>query len=132
MLAGAHVSTSGGIHTAIDRAVERGCESVQIFTQSPRAWRPTNHHEENIKLFRERREEEEIGAVVCHALYLINLGTADKALWKKSRTALLHTVNVACAIEADGVVLHVGSHLGAGFEARVERAAPAIGRALER
>ena len=57
-LAGAHVSTSGGIHTAIDRAVERGCESIQIFTQSPRAWRPTNHPVENIMRFRERREEE--------------------------------------------------------------------------
>jgi deoxyribonuclease-4 len=130
VLAGAHVSTSGGIHTAIDRAVERGCESIQIFTQSPRAWRPTNHPVENIMSFRERREEEGIGPVVCHALYLINLGTKDKTLWKKSRDTLLYTVAVACAIEADGVVFHVGSHLGAGFEAGLERAAPALEEAL--
>ena len=78
----------------------------------------------------ERREEEEIGPVVCHALYLINLGTADETLWKKSRDTLLNTVGVACAIGADGVVLHVGSHLGAGFEAGLDRAAPALEEAL--
>ena len=57
MLAGAHVSTSGGIHTAIPRAVEMGAESVQIFTQSPRAWRPTSHPPENIERFKEARAE---------------------------------------------------------------------------
>ena len=55
MLAGAHVSTSGGIHTAIGRAVDIGAESVQIFTQSPRAWRPTNHPPENVERFKEAR-----------------------------------------------------------------------------
>lgn len=130
MQAGAHVSTTGGIHTAIDRAEERGCEAVQIFTQSPRAWRPTNHPEENLARFRERRAEAGIGAVVCHALYLINLATPDETVWEKSRATLLHTVGVACAIEADGVVLHVGSHLGAGFESGLERAVPALEEAL--
>jgi len=130
VLAGAHVSTAGGIHTAIDRAVERGADAVQLFTQSPRAWRPTNHPEENLTRFRERRAQEGIGAVVCHALYLINLATTDEAIWEKSRASLLHTVGVACAIEADGVVLHVGSHLGAGFEAGLERAVPALDEAL--
>ena len=132
MLAGAHVSTSGGIHTAIGRAVDIGAESVQIFTQSPRAWRPTNHPPENVERFKEARAEAGIpvGAVVCHALYLINLAATDPEIREKSRTALLHTVNVACAIEADGVVLHVGSHLGAGFEAGLELAAPALEEAL--
>jgi deoxyribonuclease IV len=130
VLVGAHVSSSGGIHTAIDRAMQRGAEAVQVFTQSPRAWRPTNHPPENVARFRERRAEEGIGAVFCHALYLINLATTDDALWEKSRTSLLHTVEVACAIEADGVVIHVGSHLGAGFEAGLDRALPALQEAL--
>ena len=130
MLAGAHVSTAGGIHTAIDRAVERGAESVQLFTQSPRAWRPTNHPPENIERFKQARAEAGIGAVVCHALYLINLAATDKEIREKSRAALLQTVEVACAIEADGVVLHVGSHLGDGFDAGLERAAPALQEAL--
>ncbi|MGH3023713.1 MAG: deoxyribonuclease IV, partial [Gaiellaceae bacterium] len=130
MIAGAHVSTAGGIHTAIDRAVERGAEAVQVFTQSPRAWRPTNHPPENLERFKERRAEEGIAAAVCHALYLINLASPDETVWEKSRASLLHTVGVACAIEADGVVLHVGSHLGAGLEAGLERAVPALEEAL--
>ncbi len=130
MLAGAHVSTTGGIHTAIERAVERGAESVQIFTQSPRAWRPTNHPPENFERFKEARAEAGIGAVVCHALYLINLAATDKEVRKKSRIALLETVGVACAIEADGIVLHVGSHLGDGFAAGMKRATPALAEAL--
>jgi deoxyribonuclease IV len=131
VLAGAHVSTAGGIHTAIGRAVERGAESVQVFTQSPRAWRPTNHPAENFERFKEARAEAGIGAVVCHALYLINLAATDKEVRDKSRTALLNTVDVACAIEADGVVLHVGSHLGDGFDAGLERALPALESALD-
>jgi len=130
VLAGAHVSTAGGIHTAIDRAVERGAEAVQIFTQSPRAWRPTNHPPENIERFKQARAEAGIGVVVCHAVYLINLATTNQEIWEKSRAALLQTVEVACAIEADGVVLHVGSHLGAGLAAGLEEAVPALEEAL--
>jgi deoxyribonuclease-4 len=131
VLAGAHVSTTGGIHTAVERAVDLGAESIQIFTQSPRAWRPTNHPPENIERFNEARAEAGIGPVVCHALYLINLAATDRAIRQKSRAALLHTVGVACAIEADGVVLHVGSHMGDGFEAGLKRATPALTAALE-
>jgi deoxyribonuclease-4 len=132
VLAGAHVSTAGGIHTAIERGVDIGAEAVQVFTQSPRAWRPTNHDPANFERFREERASTGIGAVVCHALYLINLAALDDAVHEKSRAALLNTVDVACAIDADGVVLHVGSHLGAGFEAGLERALPALEEALER
>ncbi len=132
MLLGAHVSTSGGIHTAIDRIEEYGGEAVQIFTQSPRTWRPTNHDPANIERFKERRAEAGVGAVLCHALYLVNLASPDEQIYEKSRSTLSNTVDVACAIEADAVVFHVGSHLGAGFEAGLERVVPALARALER
>jgi deoxyribonuclease-4 len=132
VLAGAHVSTSGGIHTAIDRAEALGADAVQIFTQSPRAWRPTNHDPANFERFKERRAEAGIGPVVCHAVYLINLAAPDDTVYEKSKAALLNTVEVACAIEADGVVLHVGSHLGAGLETGLERALPPLREALER
>jgi deoxyribonuclease IV len=128
---GAHVSTSGGIHTAIDRIEEFGGESVQIFTQSPRAWRPTNHDPKNFERFKERRAEAGIGDVLCHALYLINLATPDDELYEKSSASLANTMEVACAIEADGVVFHVGSHLGSGFEPGLDRVLPALERALE-
>ena len=132
MLLGAHVSTSGGIHTAIDRIEERGGEAVQLFTQSPRTWRPTNHDPANLEQFKERRKEAGIKGVVCHALYLVNLASPKQDFYRKSVAALENTVDVGCAIDADAVVFHVGSHLGAGFEAGLERIVPALAQALER
>ena len=132
MQLGAHVSTSGGIHTAIDRIEDFGGDCVQIFTQSPRTWRPTNHDPANFERFKQRRAAAGIGAVVCHALYLINLASPDETIYEKSVAALQNTVDVACAIDADGVVFHVGSHLGSGFETGLERAVPAIREALKR
>jgi deoxyribonuclease IV len=128
---GAHVSSSGGIHTAIDRAVAIGAESIQVFTQSPRTWRPTNHDPATFERFRERRAEEGIGGVLCHALYLCNLAAPDDDIYAKSVAAMRNTMEVACAIGADGVVFHVGSHLGSGFEAGIERAVPALEQVLE-
>ena len=132
MLLGAHVSVAGGIHTAIDRIEAMGGEAVQIFTQSPRMWRPTNHDPANFERFKERRAEAGIEAVACHALYLINLASPKKDFYSKSVEALKNTVDVGCAIEADAVVFHVGSHLGSGFEAGLERVVPALAEALER
>jgi deoxyribonuclease IV len=129
---GAHVSTSGGIHTAIDRIEEMGGDAVQLFTQSPRTWRPTNHDPANFERFKERRAEAGIGGAVCHALYLINLASPNDDLYSKSAGALRNTVDVACAIEADAVVFHVGSHQGAGFDVGLDRVVTAIAEALER
>ncbi|MES1246836.1 MAG: deoxyribonuclease IV [Actinomycetota bacterium] len=128
---GAHLSSSGGIHTAVDRAEAIGAESLQVFTQSPRMWRPTNHDPANLERFRERRREVGLHGVLCHALYLCNFAASDDAIYEKSVTALRTTMEVACAIEADGVVLHVGSHLGAGFDKGLERVLPALEQVLE-
>jgi deoxyribonuclease-4 len=131
MHVGAHVSSSGGIHTAIDRAVAIGADSVQVFTQSPRAWRPTNHDPATFEQFRAKREEAGIDGVLCHALYLCNFAAPDDVIYEKSVAALRNTVEVACAIEADAVVVHVGSHLGAGFDVGLERVVPALEQVLE-
>ena len=131
MYIGAHVSSSGGIHTAIDRAVAIGAESVQVFTQSPRTWRQTNHDPATFERFRERREEAGIQGVLCHALYLCNFAAPDDAIYEKSVSALRSTMEIACAIGADGVVLHVGSHLGAGLDKGLERIVPALEQVLE-
>ena len=132
MQIGAHVSTAGGISTAIERAVERDAEAVQLFTQSPRMWRPTNHTPEAIDRFKALRAEHGIGGVVCHALYLVNLASPNDDLYRKSVDAMRNTMDVACAIEADAVIFHVGSHQGAGFEAGLERVVPALAEILER
>ncbi|MHB8649270.1 MAG: deoxyribonuclease IV [Gaiellaceae bacterium] len=131
MQIGAHVSSAGGIHTAIDRAEAIGADSVQVFTQSPRMWRPTNHDPATLDRFRERRAEAGIGGVLCHALYLCNLAAPDDAIHEKSVTALRTTMRVACAIGADAVVFHVGSHLGSGFDTGLERVLPAMEQVLE-
>ena len=130
---GAHVSASGGIHTTLDRADAMGADAVQLFTQSPRMWRPTNHDPANFDAFKARREELGIapGGVLAHALYLVNLAAPDDTIFDKSRAALRNTMEVACAIGADGVVFHVGSHLGAGLDAGLERCIPALKEALE-
>ncbi len=131
MLFGAHVSSSGGISNAIDRAEALGCDAVQVFTQSPRMWRPTQHAPEQVTRFRERRQEAGIGAVVCHALYLVNLASPDPVVYEKSRTAMRASLEAAGAIGAEGVVFHVGSHLGSGFEASLERVVPALRELLD-
>jgi deoxyribonuclease-4 len=128
---GAHVSSAGGISKAIDRAEELGCGAVQVFTQSPRMWRPTAHADDEIARFRTRREEVGIEAVVCHALYLVNLAGTDRDLHRKSLTAMRASLETAGAIGAEGVVFHVGSHLGKGLEAGYERAVPALKELLE-
>jgi deoxyribonuclease-4 len=129
---GAHMSSSGGIDTAIDRIEAIGGDCVQVFTQSPRMWRPTNHKPEAIERFHARRAEAGIGGVVCHALYLCNLAAPDDAIYEKSVQTMRNTVDAACAIGADGVIFHVGSHLGAGFEAGLDRTCAALARVLER
>ena len=126
---GGHLSSAGGIYTAIDRIEAIGGDCVQVFTQSPRMWKPTAHKPEAIERFKERRAEAGIGGVVCHALYLINLASAD--FCEKSATALQATLDTAGAIEADAVIFHVGSHLGAGFDSSLDQVARALGEILD-
>jgi deoxyribonuclease-4 len=131
MQIGAHVSSSGGIQKAVDRAVAIGADSVQVFTQSPRTWRPTNHDPASFEAFRAKRAESGMGGVYCHALYLCNVAAPDDEVYAKSVAALRNTMEVACGIDADGVVFHVGSHMGAGFETALERVVPALEQVLE-
>jgi deoxyribonuclease-4 len=130
VLFGAHCS--GGIKGALDHAIGIGADAVQLFAQSPRAWRFPEHAEEDLARFRERRREAGLGAVLVHALYLCNLATKDRTIYGKSRATMRSTVDAACAIEADGVVFHVGSHLGAGLKAGVKRCVPALREVLDR
>jgi deoxyribonuclease IV len=129
VLLGAHCS--GGIKKALERADEIGADSLQLFVQSPRAWRFPDHDPADLAAFRERRQELGIGAVVVHALYLVNLANPSDEFYEKSLATMCSTMDAACAIEADGVIFHVGSHLGAGLEAGLERAVPAMRQILD-
>jgi deoxyribonuclease IV len=130
VLLGAHCS--GGVKKALERGVEIGADAVQLFAQSPRTWRFPDHDPAELARFPERRAELGVDAVLVHALYLVNLATTNEEIYGKSVTTLCRTVETAVAIEADAVVFHVGSHLGAGFETGLERVTRAIAQALER
>ena len=131
MLFGAHVSAAGGISKAIDRVEEIGGNAVQVFTQSPRMWRPTEHALEEVARFRARRRQARVKAVSCHALYLVNLASRDEAVRENSLAALRATMQTADAIGAEAVVFHVGSHLGFGFDEAIELVVPALRELLE-
>ena len=72
------MSASGGISNAIDRGQAIGCESIQVFTHNPRTWKPINHKPEEIAAFREKAAAADMGPLVSHGLYLMNLGAPDK------------------------------------------------------
>ncbi len=116
----------------MDHAIEIGADAVQLFAQSPRRWHFPEHAAADLARFRERRTEAGIGAVLVHALYLCNLATKDRTIYAKSRETMRSTVDAACSIEADGVVFHVGSHLGAGLKSGVKRCVPALRELLDR
>jgi deoxyribonuclease IV len=131
MLIGAHVSTAGGLEKAIERGTERGCESIQIFNQSPRMWRPTKFSEDDFAAFREAMDDSPVKAVVIHAVYLINCASKDKQLRKKSLASLTHALRTGDGIGAAGVVLHPGAQKGEPHGPSMKRAAKVIAAALE-
>jgi deoxyribonuclease-4 len=120
------------VKKALDRAAELEVDSLQLFVQSPRAWRFPDHDPKDLAAFAERRQELGIGGVLVHSLYLVNLASPNDDFYEKSVSTLCSTMDAACAIGADAVVFHVGSHQGAGFEAGLERVIPALTQASER
>lgn len=131
MLIGGHVSTAGGLVRALERAEERGCETMQIFNQSPRMWRPTKYDEADFEAFRGAMESSPIEAVIIHAVYLINCATKDRELRKKSLNSLTHALRIGDGIDAAGVVLHPGAQKGEPHGPSMKRAAKVIAEALK-
>jgi deoxyribonuclease-4 len=129
MLIGAHVSTAGGLHNAVERGVERDCDAIQIFNQSPRMWRPTNH-EPNIDAFNEAFAASRLESVAIHAVYLINTTTPDPEIREKSLVSLVHSLRLGDAIGAVGVVLHAGSRKGEPLDEAVARSGEVVREAL--
>jgi deoxyribonuclease-4 len=131
MLIGAHVSNAGGLVNAVERGVERGCNAIQIFNQSPRMWRPTAYDEDDFAQFRAAIARTKIGAVLIHAVYLLNCGSDDREIRDKSRASLIQSLTVGAGIRADGVVLHPGSAKQGDVSKAIRRAGTVIRQALE-
>jgi deoxyribonuclease IV len=130
MLIGGHVSTAGGLEKAIERAEERGCETMQVFNQSPRAWRPPKYSEADFAAFRERLAASPVKSVYIHAVYLINVASDDAEVCRKSLASLIHALSVGDAIGADGVIVHPGSGKGQAPEPTFKRLGKAMKAAL--
>jgi deoxyribonuclease-4 len=130
-LLGAHVSTAGGLWRAVERGSALGAEAIQIFNQSPRAWRPTAYVDEDYARFREDLAASEIRRVLIHAVYLLNCASDDPEIVEKSLAGLIGALRLGDQIGADAVVLHPGSAKLGPVDAAVLRAGPVFRQALD-
>jgi deoxyribonuclease IV len=130
VLIGAHVSTAGGLDKVVERAESLECDAIQVFHQSPRAWRPTAYSDADFAAFRAAFAASRLRSVVIHAVYLINCASREPEIRSKSIASLTHALRVGDGIGADGVVLHAGARKGEPHRASMRRAAKAIARAL--
>lgn len=142
---GAHVSSSGGISNAVDRGVAIGCETLQVFTHNPRTWKPINHTDEQVALFRGKAAEAGLGPLVSHGLYLMNLGAPDREvptgppgkpatstrnIHRSSIESLQQHLEIGERLGLAGVVLHVGSSKGSTEDEAIARIGAGIAEAL--
>jgi deoxyribonuclease-4 len=130
MLIGGHVSPAGGLVKAFHRGVERDCDAIQIFNQSPRAWRLTTYREDDVAEFRELLAKGPVRAIVLHAVYLINPASKDEVVRQKSLDALAHALRMGDASGAYGVVVHPGSTVGEPLDEAIDRVGEAIRHVL--
>jgi deoxyribonuclease-4 len=128
-LLGAHVSVTGGPHTAFERGAEIGCRSLQIFVKSPSRWSGAKLDEKQVQLFQQTRSASP-QPVIAHAAYLINLCGDKPDLLEKSRGALADELERCGRLGVDALVVHPGAHLGQGAEAGIEGIARSIDEVL--
>src|SRR2546428_12503106 len=88
MKVGVHVSISGSIDQAVDRAKEEGCDTFQVFTRNPRGWKFAGLDPEEVKSFKEKLAQSTLGPVVDHMPYLPNLSCPEDELYEKSTATL--------------------------------------------
>jgi len=123
---GAHVSIAGGIDRAMERAEAGGFEALQIFTKSNQQWAARPLRDAEVRAFIAHRRRLQIGPVVAHASYLINLASPEAALWNRSQRSLREELRRCARLELEGLVVHPGAHCGSGRQAGLERIARAI------
>jgi len=125
-LIGGHVSTRGGIDKAVDNAQRIGAEVFQTHPTPAQTWTPLRLDDIVLGVYKEKFARAGLRGHYLHAVYLVNLASPKAFLVKQSVGSLVHYMQLAERLEADGVVFHPGSHLGAGFEAML----PQMGAAL--
>lgn len=128
---GAHLSVAGGYNNAIDRAVAVGADAVQVFSGSPRVWARPAIVPAQLQAFAEYGKENGMRSIFVHALYLVNLASDSAESVQKSSNALLNDLIFGKYFNCDGVVVHLGSHQGRGWEAVKEQVVVQIQKIID-
>jgi deoxyribonuclease-4 len=128
---GVHVGTSGGCWTAVDRAVEAGANTFQIFSSSPRTWKAAPVKPEDAAKMLALRAQHDIGPIAIHASYLINLCSQTESVRINATQAFRGEVERALALGAEYLVLHPGSWKGLTRDQGLRLAAESIERAID-
>ncbi len=123
---GIHTSTAGGAHNAAERAYRLGCNTLQIFSSSPRQWAPYQLSELQCVEMSRLRAKYDLKPLVIHTNYLVNLASSNELFLKKSVEAFRGEVERALSLCAEYLVLHPGSFRGADRELGLLRTAAAI------
>ena len=129
---GAHMSIAGGVHRAVERARRVEATALQIFVKSSRQWSARPLGEEEVRAFRQEAARAGLAPfTLAHSTYLINLASPADTLWRRSCEAFGVELARAEALGIPYVVLHPGSHLGAGAAAGIARVARALREGLD-
>lgn len=128
---GAHVSISGHIHLAVDRAAAIGCECLQIFVGNPRQWRRIEYADADVALFRQKRVRAKLDPLVAHGVYLINLASPDDEFYARSVASLIAGVEGIHRLGGLGVITHIGSRMGQPWPEAAARVVAAVHVVLE-
>lgn len=130
MRIGAHVSSAGGADKAFERALAIEAEAVQLFISAPQQWKLPNCPDDLVERFRTAKSAANIPAFY-HGVYLVNLGSQNPEIHEKSVASLSSYLAAADRMDVRGTIFHVGSHLGAGFDALVPQICGLMRRSLE-
>jgi len=123
------MSIAGGVAESIGRGKSIGCDCIQIFTKSSRQWKSKPYTEEEVAAFKRNLRESDIGCVVAHDSYLVNLGAPDEALRKKSVAGFIDEIERCEGLGVPWLVAHPGSHVGSGEDAGIATIAKSIDEA---
>jgi deoxyribonuclease-4 len=128
---GCHVSIAKAIELSVDRALRRTCDTFQIFTRSPRGWKSRELEDAHIEAFRQNVAKSGIDPVVAHMPYLPNLASPDPEVYDKSLLTLKSELSRCSLLGIPYLVMHLGSHRGAGWERGAAGLISGINQALE-
>jgi len=130
MKLGLHLSIAGAIDNAVDRAVERGCNTLQMFSRNPRGWNSKKLDLPEVESFKMKAREHEIWPIFIHTPYLVNLASPKNEIYHNSSQVLKDELLRAAQLRVPFVVTHLGSHLGHGKKKGLNRIVNAINDAL--